>query len=162
MTPVGKRMAAKTMSGEMARSGSGLSVVFACISPRFWHLRTRFATRNVSPKVSPLAMLGYPKGVARLVPGNLAGECPVVTQGSPLGPPKRFVGTGVGQHILNPRRARMGHPTPGGIGYASLRGIEGVGVRCMGYGGLFSLECQRLQMGLHQELLLMEECILLG
>jgi len=128
----------------MARSGSGLSVVFACISPRFWHLRTRFATRNVSPKVSPLAMLGYPKGVARLVPGNLAGECPVVTQGSPLRPPNRFAGAGVPQHILNPRRGRMDHPTPGGMGHVSLRGIEGVAVRCMGKGGLFSLECHRL------------------
>jgi len=29
----------------------------------------------------------------------------------------------------------MGHPTPGGIGYASLPGIEGVGVRCVGNGG---------------------------
>ena len=146
----------------MVRLRRPVTTVFACISPRFWHLRTRFATRNVSPKVSPLAPLGCPKGVARLVPGNLAGECLAVTQGSPLGPPNRFAGAGVTQHILNPRRARMGHPTPGGIGYASLRGIEGVGVRCMGYGGLFSLECQRLQMGLHQELLLMEECILLG
>ena len=123
---------------EMARSGSGLSVVFACISPRFWHLRTCFATRNVSPKVSPLAPLGCPKGVARLVPGNLAGECLAVTQGSPLGPPNRFAGAGVTQHILNPRRARMGQWGYGGIGYAGLRGIEGLGVRCMGKGGGFS------------------------
>ena len=122
----------------MVRLRRPVTTVFACISPRFWHLRTRFATRNVSPKVSPLAPLGCPKGVARLVPSNLAGECPVVTQGSPLGPPKRFAGTGVPQHNLNPRRARMGHPTPGGIGYVNQRGIEGVGVRCMGKGGAFS------------------------
>jgi hypothetical protein len=56
----------------------------------------------------------------------------------------------------------MGHPTPGGMGYVSLREIEGLGVRCMGKGGLFLLEWHRLQKGLHQELLLMEECILMG
>jgi len=39
------------------------------------------------------------------------------------------------QDISRRRRAGMGHPTPGGIGYASLRGIEGVGVRCVGNGG---------------------------
>jgi len=36
----------------------------------------------------------------------------------------------------------MGHPTPGGIGYVSLRGIEGLGVRCMDKGGVCSKEAQ--------------------
>ena len=93
----------------MARSGSGLSVVFACISPRFWHPRTCFATRNVSPNVSPLAIVGLSQGVAKVVPGNLAGEGPVVTQGSPLGLPRKFAGTGVALHINATLRACMGH-----------------------------------------------------
>ena len=54
-----------------------------------------------------------------------------MTQGSPLRPPKRFAGTGVAQHILNHGGAGMDQWGCVGMGYASLRGIEGVGVRCM-------------------------------
>ena len=116
----------------MAHPRGGLSIVFACISPRFWHPLTRFATRNVSPNVSPLALVGLSRGVAKVVPGNIAGECPLVTLGSPLELPRRFAGTGVAQHINATLWACMGHPTPSGIGYVNRRAVGGVQVSCMG------------------------------